>query len=215
MPILASLYFDWIAVLMRPLLYFVLLLLFTATHLISNPNSFANLGNPIYDNVQKIKQLKRFEAYRRFEKDIDSFVQLAKETKQLGYLADKEQNLTISRRYLKQLRRLAQKKDFYERSVESIFKKALRQKDYELVMDLLQTGLIDFKRYKRDLLEFCEENKGAFKPRGILKEWLKHQNIDTRNSKTKEDIYEIRQKDEIRQMIIQKKLERGLQDSSR
>lgn len=202
----------------------LLFLLFTFTFLFaSNPVVYAALGDKIYDNAPKIEQLKNFKEYEPFREKIESYIKEVNAMKKLGYAIE---NGTVpkstSSSYLKKLRELSKTNDFFIRSANAIFDKALKNKEYELVMNLLDTGLIDIERNKVRLLEFYEQNKNAFAPRGELERIIKEDELKKSSKNTKEyyeklrklreqeKIRRLREKDKKRQEELQRKLEKEL-----
>ncbi len=199
-------------------------LLFFATLLFaSNPKIFSALGDTIYDNAHKIEKLKKFKEYQPYKKKIESYIKDVNATKKMGFGVESKQSDNQSvRNYLKKLRELAKRNDFYVRSANSVFKKALVAKKYEVLMDILDTGLIDIKRYKEALVEFYEINKSNFTLRGTLKKIIQEENV-RKKIKTQEDlkkehehklINDLRERDKQEQEKLQKKLEMELSDKS-
>jgi len=190
--------------------------------LASNPTIYAALGDKIYDNAPKIEKLKQFKEYQPFLQKIEHYLQEVNATKELGFAIENGTKKDAAREYLKKLRSLSKTNDFFLRSARGIFQKALETKKYDLVMDLLDTGIIDLNRNKERLLEFYEANKGAFEPRGellriITEEELRKKSKNNkeyyerlRKLKEQEKIRRLREKDKKHQEELQKRLEEEL-----
>ena len=203
-------------------LFFSLILLATVL-LASNPTIFATLGDTIYDNAPKIEQLKKFHEYEPFLDKIDEYIKEVNATKKLGFAVENGSQKDAARIYLKKLRQLAKTNDFFVRSANAIFEKALATKNYELLMDMLDTGLIDIERNKERLLEFYNANKGSFEPRGVLGRIVEEDELRKKSKNTKEyyerlkklreqeKIRRLREKDKKRQEELQKRLEQELE----
>ena len=207
--------------------HFLLLLSFAFTLFASNPTIFASLGDKIYDNAPKIKKLKAFKEYKPFISKIDEYVKEVEATKKLGFAIENGTHQNASRIYLKKLRELAKTNDFFVRSANAVFDQAYSTKDFELLMDILDTGLIDVDRNKERLLKLYEENMDRFEPRGVLKQLvdasaLKKQTKHSkeyyerlRKMREQEKIRRLREKDKKRQEELQKRLEAELKKKKR
>ena len=203
-------------------LFFSLILL-AAALFASNPTIFAALGDTIYDNAPKIEKLKKFHEYEPFLEKIDKYIKEVDATKKLGFAVENGSQKDAARIYLKKLRQLAKTNDFFVRSANAVFKKALATKNYELLMDILDTGLIDIERNKERLLEFYRANKDSFKPRGVFGRIVAEDELRKKSKNTKEyyerlkklreqeKIRRLREKDKKRQEELQKRLEQELE----
>ncbi len=188
----------------------------------SNPPIFSTLGDRIYDNASKIEKLKKFKVYAPFKEKIERYLHDVNTTKQLGFSLENATHEKSARLYLKKLRELAKTNDFFVRSANAVCKKALITKDYELLMDILDTGLVDIKHNKAVLLKFYAANKDAFTPRGVLRKIVqedasKKSVPSERDAKTKheeENIRNLREKDRIYQEKLQNKLEKDIKPKS-
>ena len=187
----------------------------------SNPRVYSALGDTIYDNAPKIAKLQQIKQYLPFKQKIEKYVLDVEKTKQLGFAIESGEKKSKARDYLLQLRALAKQNDFYVRSAESLFLKALKTNDYETVMDLLDTGIIDLDRYREKLLQFYSINKDRIVLRGefarIVQEELKKRSkhskeyyLRLKKMKEQEKIRRLRLNDKKRQEELQRKLEEEL-----
>ncbi len=188
----------------------------------SNPNVYATLGDVIYNNAPKIEKLKNFDEYAPFKERIDTYIKDVNETKKLGFAIEDGIKKGAAKEYLKRLRTLAKTNDFFSRSAKALFENALKNGDFNTLMDILDTGLIDTQRNKKRLLEFWEERKGSFVPRGeflriVQEEELKKNSKNTkeyyeklRKMREREKIRRLREKDKKRQEELQRRLEEEL-----
>ena len=202
--------------------HFILHIFLVLSLYASNPAIFASLGDTIYDNAPKIEKLKGFKEYKPFVKKIDEYIKEVNGTKKLGFAIENGTHPEAGGIYLKKLRELAKTNDFFVRSANAIFEKALKQKQFDQLMDILDTGLIDTERNKKRLLRFYEENQGRFEPRGVFKKIIESSTLrkKTKHSKEyyerlrkereKEKIRRLREKDKKRQEELQKRLEEEL-----
>ncbi len=202
-----------------------LVLAFTLTFAINNPPIYASLGDVIYDNAPKIKELKNFKEYKPFKEKIENYIKEVEGTKKLGFaivqgkFEDKDAKKKV---YLNKLRELAKTNDFFVRSANALFESAMENRDYDLFVRIINTGLVDTQRHKDEILEFYEQNKANIQPSGILEEIIKKNEIKKkevhtaeyyerlRKLKEQEKIRRLREKDRKRQEELQKRLEQEL-----
>ena len=186
----------------------------------ANPKVYATLGDTIYNNAPKIQKLKSFKQYNPFSEKIDKYLKEVKQAKELGFAIERGEKKSEAKTYLKQLRSLAKTNDFFVRSAEAVFQKALDNNQYDLVMDMLDTGLIDIEKNKEALLELYKSNKGAFEPRGEMKKLVDEYEAkleakrrrmlsqeELKAISAEEKIRRLREKDRKRQEELQRRLE--------
>ncbi|SFV54160.1 hypothetical protein MNB_SM-7-1021 [hydrothermal vent metagenome] len=199
-----------------------LLLTVAVTLFAKNPTIFASLGDTIYNNAAKIEKLKEIKEYSPFFKRIEDYVKSVRAVKKLGFAIETGKIELDKKIYLDKLREFKKTNDFFIRNVNFLFEKALKTKNYELVMNLLDTGLIDIKQNRDRLLRFYEDNKGSFELRGVLKELVNEDQLRKKPKHTKEyyerlkrlkeqeKIRRLRMRDKKRQEALQKRLEEEL-----
>jgi hypothetical protein len=197
----------------------IITLLFTTLLLqAQNPYPFSALGDVIYNNAPKIAALKKVDKFADLDAKIDRYMQNVKKTKELGYKLERGQ-ITDKQAYLNRLRSLAKEYDEYRFLVDKNFKKALQNEDVALVSTLINSGLLDTKRYKKEILDFYFEHIGEMKSDGVIDAYLKE---DAKLRKKKEAqrkrylskkereqkrIERIRKRDKLEQEKLEKKLQ--------
>lgn len=201
--------------------FFYIFLLSIAFLFASNPLVYSALGDKVYNNAKKIEKLKNIKQYYMYYEKIDKYLSDINQTKQLGF--DIEKGVSKSNKeYLKKLRELSSINDFFIRSAEHTLDISIESKDFELFTKIINTGLIDLKRYKQKILIFYKENKSYIRPDGLLGEFIKSntpknkQKYDKayyeRLKKLREEelIRRLRKKDRLKQQELQQKLEKAL-----
>ena len=133
------------------------------------PKVYSSLGDKIYDNAPKIEKLSKIKEYKEFEDKIDNYIKDVKDAMSLGYALEYKLSKN-NEKYLKQLRELAKTNDFFVKSANSMFKKSMKTDNYELFVNIIDTGLIDLDRNKEIILEYYNANKNNIPLRGKLKE---------------------------------------------
>ena len=202
--------------------HFLLHILFTIVLFAANPTIFASLGDNIYNNAPKIEKLTAFKEYEPFIQKIREYIKEVNATKKLGFAIENGTHKNASGIYLKKLRELAKTNDFFVRSANAIFDQALKNSDFDTVMNILDTGLIDVQRNRQKLLKFYEIHNGEFEPRGLLKKLVDASDLQKKSKHSKEyyehlrkmreqeKIRRLREKDKKRQEELQKRLEEEL-----
>ena len=196
-------------------LFFVMI---SSVFAIVYPKVYSSLGDKIYDNAPKIEKLSKIKEYKEFEDKIDNYIKDVKDAMSLGYALEYKLSKN-NEKYLKQLRELAKTNDFFVKSANSMFKKSMKTDNYELFLNIIDTGLIDLDRNKDIILEYYNANKNNIPLRGKLKELVvkKETKTKVRHSKEyyeklrklreQEKIKRLREKDKRKQELLQKKLE--------
>ena len=201
-------------------------ILFLSTLFAANPSIYAALGDKLYDNAFKVKNLKQLSEYKPFEQKIDDYLDELEEAKKLGFAIEKGERPDAAKAYLEKLRKLAKTNDFFLRSANAVFEKGLQKGDVYLVMMMLDLGIVDAQRYKRQLLDFYNRHKGSFTPEGVYLELLRQEAkknakmsdeeyAKLKRLKEQEKIKKLRKKDKERQEELQKRLEQELKMKKR
>ena len=205
---------------MKLLLSFIFLtsLLFGA-----NPKVYASLGDSIYNNAPKIEKLKKIKQYDSFSERISRYVREVDMLKVEGYALEAKKS-NKNKQYLQKLRELAKTNDFFVRNAQAMYRKSMKQKNYTLFAQLLDTGLIDLERNKKEILSFYNKHQDEVPLFGKLQE-LVMQNKLKRGSKHTKEYYEklrkmkeqekirrLRERDKQRQEALQRRLEKEVKE---
>jgi len=184
------------------------------------PFAYAALGNIIYENAPKIEKLKDIEAYKIFSEKIEKYIKRTEDVMKEGFLLNELSSEDQRKSYLEKLRELAVTNDFFVRSVDDKFNLALESENTELFSQLLDSGLVDVKKYKKAILEYYYKHKDSIEPEGVIKSLLQEKkvqkSIQKRVYKSKraldlERIREIRERDRREQERLEKQLQEELE----
>ena len=195
--------------------------LFISTLLFANPNVFPSLGDTIYDNAPKIEKLGKIKEYEPFYGKISSYIQAVNFAKIEGYAIEAKKSNKI-KNYLNTLRKLARTNDFFVKNTDTMYKRAMSEKNGLLFTKLVDTGMIDTKRNKKEILSFYYANKNDTPLFGTL-ETMVNANEKNKTTKHTREYYEklrkqkeaqkikrLRERDKKRQEKLQKHLEEEL-----
>lgn len=183
-----------------------------------NPIVYAALGDKIYNNAPNIEALQELEEFQVYKDQIITYTKEVKETKAMGF-AIEEGDLSIDKGdYLKTLRKLSKTNDFFVDNVRSNFKFAIKNKDNDLFVSSVDTGLLDTDRYSKDIKSYYIVHEDEIDSYGhVLGKIVstygpKHKKKKKLRTYTKKDIQDakmkrIRKKDKEKQEAIQKALE--------
>lgn len=196
----------------------VIIFLFTTLLMGQNPKVYSALGDVIYDNVEKIEDLKNVSQYKKYNNKISSYVLRVNGTKKIGFKIESGDKNYDSKEYLQTLRDLSKENDFFLRSVEKNFEKSIEQEDSELFIQMINSGLLNIEENKSEIKKYYLSNSRNINASGVMKTFIdkeitKKQKKKSRIKKlTKKQIQEarikrIREKDRIKQENIKKSLE--------
>ena len=202
-------------------MYRLLLITLLSTYLnAQNPLPYAALGDVIYDNVEKIDSLKKISSYELYKDDIDNYTTAVYEAKEEGYRVEKSGTNSQKREYLNTLRKLSKENDYFLRSIKAQYKESLNKNNYDLFSEIINSGLIDTKSKKEEIIDYYYKNKEDMNSSGVIDEFLEEdarlkakKEIQKKRYKSKKQLEEekirrIRQSD----LKAQKELEKNLQN---
>lgn len=191
-----------------------------ATLLIAqNPKVYSALGDVIYDNVDNIEKLKEIPEFSQFKQKIDSYVKEVYKAKDVGFAIESGDKTKDKTEYLQTIRELSKTNDFFYRTTVSSYKSSITNQDNTLFSKTVNSGLIDTKKYKPEILEYYFANCNDMNASGVIQEYLDEDEMlkqkQTQSKKptlSKKNIQEakikrIREKDKANQESIQKTLE--------
>lgn len=203
--------------------FFILFsLLFTSLYAV-NPKAYESLGDKIYDNVENVKKLISIGDYYLYVDDINKYITAVNAAKQEGFLLDANSSSQQRKNYLKKLRELASENDYYVRMAETSLSNAISNADSLLFTKILNTGLIDLKAHKKEILDYYFTHKNDIKASGALKEFIdkstafkSNAEAEARRNRSKKlreelKIKRLRERDRKRQLELEKKLDQAVE----
>jgi len=210
---------------MLKILFFSLLatFLFAQSH---NPKVYSALGDAIYDNVDKIDKLKYIEPYYSYVLKINNYVTDVKEAKQLGFDVQSGYKAKENKNYLKKIRNLSKINNFFLRNVNASFKESIKNEKNEIFIKLVNSGLINTKKFKNDILSYYKSHSEKLDAAGIIQEYLDEEEmlriknlpkkVKVRKKETQaQKIKRLREKDRLKKEAIKKNLEEELNKKKR
>jgi hypothetical protein len=196
----------------------ILLLCITLILEAKNPYPYSALGNVIYDNVSKVRDLQYIGEFAPYEEKINNYVARVKKVKSTGYALEKG-DYKDKMAYLTKLRALAKEYDAIRRSVELAYEKALKNDDVVLFNKVINSGLLDTDKYKKEIIDFYFEHMDTMSANGIIDSYLKEdaklrakraakrKRYLSKKQKELERIKRIRRNDKQQQERLEKELE--------
>lgn len=154
---------------MYKLILITLMTTFLSAH---NPNPYAALGDVIYDNVSNIESLKQIDSYRLYADDIDKYVSEVDEAKIQGYELEKAATSKTKNEYLNRLRTLSKTNDYFLRSINKQYKESMKKDDYKLFLQIINSGLINTQKKKKEIINYYYKNKENIDSTGVIDTFL-------------------------------------------
>lgn len=184
------------------MLKIVLLLVLTLTLYASNPKIYAALGDLIYNNEPKISKLAELQIYRANRETIQNYSKEVQRVKEMGMLAEKSKDKKLQKEYLIRLRKLSKENDFFIRSANKNYEKALQTQQSEDFVGLVNSGLIETNARKEEILNYYYEHKEEIDLTGVLEEYVK----EDKELKKKRDIKSVKKR--TKEALAREKIER-------
>ncbi len=197
-----------------------MLLLFVALEA-KNPYPFAALGDVIYDNADKVQKLQNIDGFSIYNDKIQKYLRDVKRAKEEGFALEAGKKKD-KKAYLNRLRTLAKEYDLFRRSVEVSFEEAVKNKNVKLVEQLINSGLLDTDRYKKEILDFYFDHVGEMSTEGLIQSYLdddaklrkkraaQRKRYLSKKQRELERIKRIRKKDKLEQERLEKQLQQEL-----
>lgn len=188
-----------------------------------NPKAYASLGDKIYNNAQNIKKLTSIGDYYLYSDDINAYLKKVTLAKQKGLMLDANSSADERKKYLATLRQLSSLNDYYVHMAETSLKNSIANQDSLLFSKIINTGLIDLKAHKKEILDYYFAHSNEVKADGAIKEFLdksselkrkrKEQERKERLKKLheQEKIQRLRQRDKKRQLELEEKLDKAVE----
>jgi hypothetical protein len=185
----------------------------------ANPTIYSVLGDGVYNNVGNIVKLKEIPAYMDEKDKISSYVQEVYATKKIGHALENGDVSIDKLVYLNKLRELSKENDNYIRSVHSNFRASMSNGDSDLFSSLINSGLIDTRRYKDEIINYYIGHVEEINPEGVIQDFINEDKYLKKEAAANQKLYKSkqqRQKDKIQRIreqdaIEQKALEQSIQ----
>ncbi len=184
-----------------------------------NPRPYAALGDVIYDNVDNIEKLQELEHYQLYKKEIAQYILEVKKAKQEGIELESKSSSKAKKLYLTKLRELSKKNDNYLRDINSQYKSSMKDNDFLMFTEIINSGIIDTNERKKEIIDYYYLHSDDINSSGIIDEYLNEdaelkalKDAQRKRKKSKKTLQEEKIK-RIRALDLQaqKKLEEQLQ----
>jgi hypothetical protein len=200
-----------------------LLLLFTLITLsfAQNPDVYTALGDKIYDNIEKIKKLKKIPEFIHDKKKIDNYIEDVKKAKKDGHAVRLEKNSANKEKYLQRLRELSLTNDSFVKKIEDNFKISIKNENNKLFLLTVNSELLDTDKYNQEIINYYKKHSKDLKVSGVMesilnknkqksiKEQVKANKISNKNIQ-KAKIKRIKKMDKIKEKELEEELEKEL-----
>ncbi len=202
---------------------FVLPFIFVTLLYSSNPKAYATLGDKIYNNVANIKKLTTIGDYYLYVDEINDYLKRVQAAKEEGLLLDENSPVQKKKNYLKKLRELSKENDYYSRMAQTSLEASMENGDSLLFSKIINSGLIDTKIYKKEILDYYFAHSKDINTTGVIQSYLdesealkrKREAMYKRNMSKKlreeEKIKRLRARDKARQLELEKKLDKAVE----
>jgi hypothetical protein len=197
-------------------------LLFSLLLFANNPKPFSALGDVIYENASKIEKLKNIDDFRQYEKKINDYVASVNATKKDGFRLEKSPKADLGKKYLYQLRKLAQTNDYFIHLVKVTYAKAKKEQNSELFSQIINSGLIDTKSRKKEIIDYYFKHQNDMNSTGVIQSFLdedaklrakkeaQRKRYKSKKEREQERIRMIREHDKLERERLEKKLQEEL-----
>ena len=153
----------------------LLLLIFLSLNA-QNPKLFSKLADKIYDQLPKIKELKKVDALKNYDYRVDQYTQEVELLKKQGFKLEKKEPCKISvKEYLKALRELSKENDFFIRLAKKTFDTSFKENNVTTFKQLLDTGMVSITQDDEEIVRFYADNKDDYNL-SILDEYVQRYN---------------------------------------
>ncbi len=200
---------------------FIILFFLAVSLMAENPSVYSALGDVIYDNAIKIEKLKVIDEYN-LSNMIDTYLEKVSKIKELGFKLESGDKSINSKVYLNKLRELSKTNDFFVRQVYKTYKMALKNDDSWLLSQMINSGLMDTRKYKNEIINYYKTHSDIMDTAGVIGQYLeeeaklkameeaskkKKKIAPSRDELQKARIRRLRKNDELKQEAIKKSLE--------
>jgi len=197
----------------------IITLLYTTFLLADNPIVYSALGDVIYNNVGKINNLKNISQYTTKINKIEKYVSSVEKIKKYGFAIERGEKTIDKMEYLNRLRKLSKTNDYFVRSAKNNFKHALSKEDSLLFSKIINSGLVDTRKYKEKIINYYFEHAGDINASGVIQSYLDEDKAlkakkevqvkfyQSKKMREEAKIRRIRQNDKEKQEALEKKLD--------
>ena len=204
--------------------FFLYFLLLSTLLFAQNPIAYAALGDVIYDNVDKIENLKNIDEYKIYDKKIDKYVADVKQAKEEGFALENGSDSVTKQAYLNKLRALAKTNDFFVRSVASSYDAAKKQEDSRRFSQLINSGLLDVSERKKEIVDYYFAHAQDMNTTGLIQSYLdadaklrakkeaQQKRYKSKKEREAERIRQIRENDRRTKEKLENKLQKELKE---
>lgn len=205
----------------------IITLLCTTFLFANNPIVYAALGDVIYNNVDKINNLKSISQYSAEIDKIDKYVSSVEKTKKSGFSIERGEKKINKIDYLNSLRKLSKTNDYFVRSAKKNFKQAISKEDSLLFSKIVNSGLVDTQKYKEKIINYYFEHAEDINASGIIQSYLDEdkklkakkeiqvKHYQSKKMREEAKIRRIRKEDKEKQEALEKKLDAELKAKKR
>lgn len=183
-----------------------------------NPVIYSALGDSIYNNAKSIEELSTLKEFQVYKDKIIAYIKEVDSTKAKGFAIEDGDKSISKGEYLKELRTLSKTNDFFVQNIKSNFKYALKNEDNDIFVNSVDSGLLDTKRYEKDIRTYYYKHEDEINEYGHIMGKLVngYESIKVKKKvykgKSKQEVQDekmkrIRKKDKNKQKAIQKSLE--------
>jgi hypothetical protein len=200
---------------------FVFTFLFTTLLNAANPKAYAVFGDTIYNNIDNIKKLTKIGDYYLYVDDINDYIHRVNEAKKRGMLLDEKSPLSEKRAYLNTLRKLSKENDYYSHMAQTSFINAMQNGDSLLFTKIINSGLIDTKAHKKEILDYYFAHSKDINTTGVIqtyldenremqrREALKRKRL-SKKEREEQRIKRLRELDKKRRLELEQKLDKAV-----
>ena len=204
-------------------MYKIILLTILTTFLIaSNPKPYAVLGDVIYNNVDNIDKLQYISSCQIANDEIVAYTKDVNETKQYGFELESHAKDRNKKVYLEKLRELSKLNDSYLRIVKSGYKKAMKENEYKLFSNIINSGLLNLEENKLEIVDYYYKHSEDINASGVIDTFLeedaqlkaKREALERQKRSQKEEeadkIKRIRENDRVSKERLEVELQKNL-----
>lgn len=190
----------------------------------NTPKIYTSLGDAIYNNLINIQSLSKLKEYDSYREKIDTYTSDVNKAKELGFEIALGEKSELKLDYLKNIRKLAKVNEYFLRSVNTNFKKALKTHDNNLFIALVNSKMLNTAKYKKEILRYYKQNKDALSSVGIIQKYLNEEKTNKKKrkkyTKTKKQgeldrIKRIRKNDKLNQEAFERNLDKELEEKKK
>jgi len=141
----------------------LLFLFFLITTLFAvNPKVFPQLGDRLYNHMYGMERLREIEEFAPYRVELDHYILELQKAKQKGFDIEYKRS-NDAQGYLKLLRQLAKQDQFYVKKAYEVYHKSMKNKEFDLFRDIVNSRLIDIEEEKKKILDFYFRHKQQIK----------------------------------------------------